>query len=301
MDSTDQIGRHTVRRAEGIGRMVPPTWLVMIAVWSTQLGSSFAKHLFQELAPGGTALIRVGVAAVILLVVWRPRLGRHSSAEYAVAALFGLALAGMNVSFYSALDRVPLGIAVTLEFIGPLTVAVVGSRRTIDFLWVVLAATGIALLTPWGGLRLDPAGVGLALLAGSLWAAYIVLSARVGKIFPGGQGLAIAMAVATCALAPIGVAAAGSALLRPDLILAGSAVALLSSVIPYSLELEALRSLPTRVFGVLMSIEPASAAVFGFLVLGEVLQPRALVAIVLVSAATFGAARSAQTPPVAGQ
>jgi inner membrane transporter RhtA len=298
MTSTDHLGSRPVSRARGIGRAIPPTWLVMIAVWSTQLGSSFAKHLFQALTPGGTALLRVGVAAVVLVAIWRPRLGKHSVREYGMAALFGLALAGMNLSFYSALDRIPLGIAVTLEFAGPLSVAVIGSRRTVDFLWVVLAATGIALLTPWGGLRLDPLGVGLALLAGTLWASYIVLSARVGKIFPGGQGLAIAMAVGTCALAPIGVSTGGSALLHPGLILAGSGVALLSSVIPYSLELEALRALPTRVFGVLMSIEPASAAIFGFLVLGEVLQPRALVAIVLVSAATFGAARSASAQPV---
>lgn len=276
---------------------VPPTGLVLLAILSVQLGAGIAKHLFHALGPGGTVLLRVGFAAAALVVIWRPRLGSQRRGDYLVAALFGLCLAAMNYSFYSALDRVPLGVAVTLEFSGPLAVALAGSRRLLDLLWAGLAAAGIVLLAPWGGLHLDPVGVLLALTAGVCWAAYIVLSARVGRTFPGGAGLTMAMVVGTAALLPIGILSAGASLLDPKLLLAGSAVALLSAFIPYSLELEALRRLPTRVFGVLMSLEPAIAALVGFVVLRETLGARAWLALVLVSTASIGAARS--QPPEA--
>lgn len=270
----------------------PPTGLVLIAIVSVQIGSGIATHLFQSVGSGGAAFLRVALAALILLTLWRPRLQGYDRRTYALAALFGLTTAAMNFSFYSALDRIPLGVAVTLEFIGPLGVAVAGSRRALDLLWAILAAAGIALLAPWGGITLDLLGILFALLAGLFWAMYIHLSARVGQLFPGGGGLALAMTVGAIALLPIGMAGAGTHLFEPPILLIGLGIALLSSVIPYSLELEALRILPTRAFGILMSLEPAVAAVIGFLLLGQVLGLRALAALVLVTAASYGGART---------
>lgn len=287
MTTTDR-STPTQRAALGL----PPTGLVLIGVASVQLGSAFAKGLFGSLGPGGTALLRVGCAAIVLLLIWRPRTGNHTARQIGLAALFGIVTAAMNFSFYEALDRIPLGIAVTIEFCGPLGVAVAGSRRALDGLWVLLAACGIVLLAPWGGIHLDGWGVLFALIAAACWATYIHLSARVGQVFPGGGGLALAMAAGGLVLLPIGIAGAGSNLFEPRLLLGGLAVALLSSVIPYSVELEALRYLPTRVFGVLMSLEPAVAAVMGFLILHQVLGLRALAAIVLVTAASVGATRT---------
>ena len=200
----------------------------------------------------------------------------------------------MNLSFYASIDRIPLGVAVTFEFVGPLGVAVFGSRRPLDLVWVGLAACGILLLSDFGSGDLDGLGVALALLAGAFWAAYILVAARVGQNIPGNDGLAIAMAVAAVLLIPVGVADAGADLLQPAVLAVGAAVALLSSVIPYTLELEALRRLPAGVFGVLMSLEPAVAALAGFVVLGEALGARELVAIALVAAASAGAALGSQ-------
>jgi inner membrane transporter RhtA len=278
----------------GAAGAVPPMGLVLLSIFSVQLGAAIAKGLFDQLGPAGTVFLRVGFAALVLLLLWRPRLGGHARGGYLVAVLFGLTLAAMNFSLYGALDRIPLGVAVTLEFVGPLGVAVAGSRRVLDLLWVVLAASGIVLLAPLdvlGGTELDPVGVALALLAGCLWAAYILLSARTGSIFPGGTGLVIALCVGTVALVPVGIAGGGAALLDPKLLLTGFAVAMLSSAIPYSFELEALRKLPASVFGVLMSLEPAVAALVGFVVLGERLGMRALAAVLLVTVAAVGASR----------
>jgi inner membrane transporter RhtA len=243
--------------------------------------------------------LRVGFAALVLLALWRPRLGGHARGGHArggylVAGAFGLVLAAMNLTLYLALDRIPLGVAVTLEFVGPLGVAVAGSRRLLDLAWAALAATGILLLAPLnvlGESDLDPVGVALALLAGCFWASYILLSARTGSAFPGGTGLVIALCVGTVALAPVGISGGGVALLDPWLLLVGFVVAMLSSAIPYSFELEALRKLPARVFGVLMSLEPAVAALIGLVVLGERLGLRALAAVVLVTVAAAGASR----------
>jgi inner membrane transporter RhtA len=263
--------------------------LVVAAVTSLQFGAGFAVTLFDELGPAGAAFVRLAVAAAVLVAVWRPRVGGHPWAELRVAAAFGIVLGLMNWAIYSAMDRIPLGIAVTIEFAGPLAVAVAGSRRALDLLWVALAAGGILLLTDPGGGSLDALGVGFALLAAALWAAYILLSARTGRLFGGGSGLAIAMVVGAIAIAPMGVAQAGAALLEPELLAAGAAVALVSSVIPYSLELEALRRLPARVFGVLMSLEPAVAALAGLIVLGQALGGREWLAIALVVVASAGA------------
>lgn len=284
----------------GAGRLreraasAPPTSLVLLAIISMQIGSATAKGLFESVGPAGAVFLRVGVAAVLCTAIWRlPARGLPRS-DYAVAALFGLVLAGMNLCFYSALDRIPLGVAVTLEFTGPLAVAIFGSRRALDFLWGLLAAGGILLLSPFAafggasGADLDPVGVGFALLAGCFWAAYILLGGLVGRSLGAGTGLAFSTCIAAAALAPVGIAGGGMDLLRPEVLLIGVAIALLSTAIPYSLELEALKNIPARVFGVLMSLEPAVAALIGFVVLAEEPGLRSLAAIALVTAAAAG-------------
>jgi inner membrane transporter RhtA len=276
---------------------VPPAVLVIGAVASVQFGSAFAKSLFDEIGPGGTVFLRVATAAVVLAVLWRPRLRGHGRRGMVLVVLFGLSLAGMNAAFYGALDRIPLGVAVTFEFVGPLGVAVFGSRRALDLVWVGLAAAGILLLSDFGTTDLDALGVALALLAGAFWAAYILLAAGVGREFEGGEGLALAMLIAVVPLTPVGIAEGGSDLLVPWILAVGVMVGLLSSAIPYTLELEALRRMPAGVFGVLMSLEPAMAATAGFLVLGEDLSAQEVAAIGLVVAASAGAARGAKLAP----
>jgi len=273
-------------------RALPPTGLVLVAIGSTQLGAALAKSLFDEIGPAGTVFLRVLFAALVLGALWRPDVRQFGRGDLALAATFGVALAAMNLSFYAAIDRIPLGVAVTLEFWGPLAVALLGSRRALDVVWALLAAAGIILLADPGGAA-DTTGVVLALVAGLCWAAYILLSQRAGRAFPGGTGLAIAMSFGAVLLVPVGVGGAGADLLDPGLLAAGAAVAVLSSAVPYSLELEALRRLPAHVFGVLMSLEPGVAALVGFAVLGEVLGAREVVAIVLVVAASVGASRAA--------
>ena len=265
-------------------------------VVSVQLGAAIATTLFDELGPTGTVLVRVLFAAIVLLAVWRPMVRGSAAGAWRLVALFGVALAAMNLSFYESLDRIPLGIAVTLEFVGPLGVAIVASRRALDLAWVALAAAGIVLLSPAPGGSLDALGVGLAFLAGLFWAAYILLSARVGRAFSGGDGLALAMVVATVLLLPVGIVGGGAELLEPELLAIGLGVALLSSAIPYSLELEALRRLPEGTFGVLMSLEPGVAALAGLVVLGQDLSAAQVAAIVLVGAASAGALGGARTP-----
>ena len=285
-------------KSASLSNAVPPTGLVMLAIFSVQLGAALAKTLFDELGPGGTVFLRISFAAVVLLLLWRPKLTGYSRSDYLVAVVFGLALASMNFSMYLALERIPLGIAVTLEFVGPLGVAVAGSRRILDLLWVVLAAAGILLLAPLGIIgesNLDPIGVMFALTAGLLWASYILLSAGTGSVFPGGTGLVISLCVGTILLLPIGISGGGYALLDPWLLLAGFGLAMLSSAIPYSLEMEALRKVPARVFGVLMSLEPAVASLLGFVVLGERLGAKSIVAILLVTTAAAGASRFGKT------
>ena len=276
---------------------IPPTLLVLIAVTSVQFGGALAKTLFDEVGPGGTVFLRVLFATLVLAAIWRPALSGRSRADWTLIVTFGFALVAMNLAFYEALDRIPLGIAVTIEFVGPLGVAVAGSRRALDLLWVALAAAGILLLSNFGGADLDTLGVALALLAGAFWAAYILLSARVGRVFEGGEGLTLAMGAGALMLAPVGVADGGGELFVPGVIALGLGVAILSSAIPYTLEMEALRRMPAGVFGVLMSLEPAMAALAGFIVLDEGLAARELVAIGLVVAASAGAARNASVPP----
>jgi inner membrane transporter RhtA len=276
---------------------MPPVLLVLMAAASVQFGAALAKTLFDQVGAGGTVFLRVALAAVVLVAIWRPNVTRLRGRELRLALAFGTALAGMNLAFYAAIDRIPLGVAVTFEMVGPLGVAVALSRRPTDLGWAALAGAGILLLSDFGDFGdLDPAGVGLALVAGAFWAAYILLSARAGRAFPGGAGLALALVAGGLILIPVGVADGGQALLEPEVLAIGAAVAILSSAIPYSLELEALRRLPAGIFGVLMALDPAIATLAGYIVLGEGLTGRELAAIGLVVAASAGAARSAPAP-----
>ncbi|MCZ4493164.1 MAG: EamA family transporter [Conexibacter sp.] len=273
---------------------------MLTGVTSIQFGAALAATMFDDLGPGGTSLLRLMFAAVVLMVLWRPRVRGRPPRALRLVVLFGLTLGAMNLFFYEALERIPLGVAVTMEFAGPLGVAVATSRRRLDLFWAGLAALGIVLLSnPFGGQGLDPVGVVLILAAAACWAAYILIAQRATHVFDGSEGLALAMVVA--ALVPVipGIAEAGSALLQPDLVALGFGVALLSSVVPYSLETEALRRMPANVFGVLMSLEPGVAALAGFLVLGQALGVRELVAIGLVVAASVGVSRSAAPSPEA--
>jgi inner membrane transporter RhtA len=273
---------------------VPAPAFVLIGIGSVQVGAAFATKLFHHLGPAGTVLVRVLFAAVVLCAIWRPRLSAHTASELRLAALFGLSLAFMNLTFYEALARIHLGIAVTLEFVGPLGVALAGSRSRIDALWALLAGGGVVLLGGFASPSL--AGALLALAAGGFWAAYILLNARVGRAFRGGSGLAIAMAIATLPLIPVGVADAGAQLFDPALLAAGFAVAMLSSVVPYSLELEALRRMRPQVFGVLMSMEPAMAALAGLIVIGQQLTAIDVAGIALVVTASAGVTLGSRAP-----
>ena len=270
----------------------PPTLLVLISIASTQLGSAFAKNIIQELGSITTVLLRVGLGAIALFLVQRPQLKGYTHADYLLLILFGLGMAAMNLSFYGAIARIPLGVAVTLEFVGPLGVACANSRQILDLLWLFLAVVGIFLLAPVEGTSLDPIGVGLALLAAFFWGTYILLSARVGKVFANINGIALmaaALTAATLGLLPLGILSQSFIRLDPKFLVAGLGVAILSSAIPYTFELEALKKLSVRVFGVLMSLEPAIATLLGFIILQEKLELRAIVAIALVTFASIGA------------
>jgi len=283
---------------------VPPSVLVLTGVVSVQVGAGLAARLFTQIPPAAVTALRLWTAAALMVVVvarpLRQNLAalvrRRSWRDAAVVAAFGLTLAVMNYSIYQAFARIPLGIAVTIEFLGPLAVAVATSRRLIDLLWVALAGAGVALLTgtgnpAGGGHGTDLVGLAFALLAGTAWAAYIILSRATGRRFPGASGLTIAMLVAAVVIVPVGVTAGRGALLRPSILATGLAIGLLSSIIPYTLELEALRRIPARVFGIWMSLEPAVAALVGLVMLGEALAVSEWAAIVCVMVACAGAAR----------
>lgn len=270
---------------------VPPVWLVMIGIISVQTGAGVAKNLFESLPPAAVVWLRLLTSAVLLVLVVRPVLRAHSRGDWAVVAGYGIALALMNFFIYQAFARIPLGIAVTIEYLGPLAIAVLGSRRHIDLLWAGLAGLGVAAL----GMErsdLDPLGVLFAVLAAVAWAGYILLSAATGQRFSGASGLAIASVVGVVVMAPAGIAEGGAALLDWRLLLFGLAVGVLSSVVPYTLELNALRRMPPRVFGVLMSLQPAAAALVGLILLGELLTVWQWLAVVCVIAASAGSTRT---------
>lgn len=269
------------------------------AIASVQLGGALAVTLFARIGAGGAVLLRLLSASLVLLIVWRPWRRTITRRGLALAGLFGLVLAAMNMTFYHAIQRIPLGVGVTIEFVGPLAVAIAGSRRSLDLLWIALAAAGILALMHGGGHGVDTLGVLLALIAGGTWALYILVNARVGQVFSDGTGLALAMCVASIVALPVGLGEGGARLLAPHSLLLGAAVGILSSAIPYSFEMEALRRISTSVFGVLMSLEPAMAALAGFVVLGQTLTGREFAGIGLVVAASAGASRRTREAPVA--
>ena len=273
--------------------------LVFAAACSVQGGAAVAKSLFPQLGPPGVVFLRLLFGSAALWAIARPELRGRSRADLRLVAALGVVLVSMNITFYEAIDRTPLGVAVTVEFLGPLAVAVLGSRKAVDLLWVVLAGAGVGLLADGGGSAVHPLGIVLAATAGLFWALYILLGVRVGRAFSGATGLAPAMVLGALLMAPWGILSAGHHLRDPQLVGAAVGVGLLSSALPWSLELEALRRLPPHVFSVVLSLEPALAALAGFLFLHEHLRSRSWAAIALVVVASAGAAgrRVPSVPP----
>ena len=291
MITADPLPEHA---RPGIAR-IPAVWLVIGGIASVQCGAAIAKDLFDLIPPTAMVWLRLLTSALIFLIAVRPRLAARTRTDWLVALGFGLSLLTMNWAIYQSFARIPLGIAVTIEFLGPLTVAIVGSRRPRDLIWVLLAGVGVALLGLTPG-RLSAVGIAFALLAGGAWACYILLSAETGRRWPGLSGLTIASVVGALALAGPSIAEAGTNLLQPRILLLGLIVGVLSSVIPYSLELTALRSIPPRLFGILMSLEPAAAAMAAMILLGEFLSWTQWLAVGCVVLASVGATRSARPP-----
>lgn len=266
-------------------------WLVLAGIGSVQIGSAIGKGSFDDISPTGLTWLRLVASALIMVALARPRLRGHSRPDWTLAMMFGATLAFMNWAFYQAISLIPIGVAVTIEFIGPLSVAVLGSRRPRDLIWVVLAAVGVSLL----GLSpsdLNWAGVGFALLAAASWAAYILVTVRTGQRWPGLDGLAVASVVAALLLTPFALQTGTDVLLDPHILAVGALIGLLSSAVPYGLEITALRTLPPGQFGILMSLEPAAAALAAALILGELLTPIQFLAMACVVIASIGSTRS---------
>ena len=273
--------------------------LLLISMVSYQCGASLAKHLFPQVGAQGATAYRLGFSALMLLIWRRPwrRLGNQR--DWRALWGYGLSMGAMNLVFYMSLRTIPLGIAVALEFTGPLVLALLGSRRLLDFVWIALVVAGLALLLPLrGGMHaLDPVGVMYALAAGVGWALYIVLGQKAGASY-GADAVTLGTSIAALVAIPFGVAHAGSALLSPALLPYALGVAVLSSALPYSLEMVALTRLPARTFSPLLSLEPAVAAMAGVILLQEQLRPLQWLAIVAIIVASAGTALSARRPPL---
>lgn len=273
---------------------IPPVPAVLLAIISVQCGAAIAKSLFPAIGAAGTASIRIGISALILLLAYRPNLKAITREQWKIVVPYGLSLGAMNLIFYFAIERIPIGLAVTLEFIGPLLVAIFGSKRMIDYCWVLLAAAGIVLIAPWSNDRIDSLGVLFALLAGALWAAYIVLGGKISKIMNSGQAVSTGMLFAAILILPFGLFENGLANLTPKFFGMGVALALLSSAIPFTLEMKALGQLPPRTFSILMSLEPAAAAICAFIFLQENLSFYEILAVVCVVVASAGSTLTAK-------
>jgi inner membrane transporter RhtA len=273
---------------------LPPIPAVLLSIVSVQGGAAIAKGLFPVLGAGGTASVRIGFSALILFMAVRPDLRQLKSEQWKAVIPYGIVLGVMNLLFYCALARVPLGLAVTVEFIGPLTLALAGSRRALDILWVVLAGTGIALISPWTGKGIDPLGLAFALAAGGCWAVYILLSKRAGAQLPGQLAVTIGMLFAALPILPIGFLEGNLHLMTSSILILGLMLAIFSSVLPFSLEMHALRRMPARTFSILMSLEPAVAALIGWLLLDERLKLEQWLAVLCIVIASSGAALKAK-------
>ena len=267
---------------------IPPVPAVLFAIISVQSGAAIAKGLFPAIGATGTASLRIGISAIILFVAYRPNLFNIKSNQWKIVIPYGLSLGAMNLIFYMAIERIPIGLAVTLEFIGPLLVAIWGSKRLIDFLWILLAATGILLIAPWTNNGIDIWGIFFALLAGSLWATYIVLGGKVSKVMNGGEAVATGMLFASILIVPFGFLDNSLSNLNTTFLSLGFALALLSSAIPFTLEMKALGQLPARTFSILMSLEPAAASICALLFLQEYLTFNEVLAVVFVVIASAG-------------
>ena len=273
---------------------LPPVPAVLLAIISVQCGAAIAKTLFPAIGAAGTASIRIGISALILLIAYRPNLKEITREQWKIVIPYGLSLGAMNLIFYLAIERIQIGLAVTLEFIGPLLVAIIGSKRWVDYCWVLLAAAGIILIAPWSNDRIDPLGVLFALIAGGLWAAYIVLGGKISKIMNGGQAVSTGMLFAALLILPFGFYENGLANLTPKLFGMGVALALLSSAIPFTLEMKALGQLPPRTFSILMSLEPAAASICAFIFLQESLSFYEILAVICVVVASAGSTLTAK-------
>ena len=274
---------------------IPPIPAVILSIISVQCGAAIAKGLFPALGAASTASLRIGISAIILLLAFRPNLAKLNAKQWKYVILYGFALGAMNMVFYLAIERIPIGLGVTLEFVGPLVLAIFSSKKAIDFIWVLLAAIGIALIAPWTSHNgLDLIGVLLALLAGGFWAAYIILGGRISKIMNGGEAVAVGMLFGSLLILPFGIFSGGLMQLTPKLLGLGTALALLSSAIPFTLEIKALKQLPARTFSILMSLEPAVASLAAFVFLQEFLSIQECLAVAFVVIASAGSAITAR-------
>lgn len=273
---------------------IPPIYAVLLAIVSVQCGAAIAKTLFPAIGAAGTASMRIGISAILLLIAYRPNLRAITPKQWRIVAPYGLSLGAMNLVFYLAIERIPIGLAVTLEFIGPLLLAIIGSRRLIDYCWVLLAAAGIVLIAPWTNNNVDTLGVLFALLAGGFWAAYIILGGKISQIMNGGQAVSTGMLFAAILILPFGFYENGLANLTPKFFGMGVALALLSSAIPFTLEMKALGQLPPRTFSILMSLEPAAASIFAFIFLQEHLSFYEILAVICVIIASAGSTLTAK-------
>ncbi len=293
--------RATVETSTRIADRVPAPVMLIGAIVSFQVGAALATHMFDSAGVQGSVFLRSALGAVLLLAITRPNLRGRSLRDLLLLVVLGGLLAGMNSAFYQAVDRLPLGIAVTVEFLGPLGVAIAASRRRLDLVWVTLAGIGIALFAgaPSDG-NVTAAGLGFALLAAMAWAGYILAAKRVGVRWPGFEGLAVSLAVSALLLAPFGAVSGIGAMDDASFVALAVGVAVFSTALPYSLELSALRHMPARVYGVLASLEPVAGAVVGLIVLGQTLSVWEALAAVLVVTASIGATReSTETPEIA--
>ncbi len=276
---------------------IPAVPAVMLSIISVQGGAAIAKGIFPVLGPISTSSLRIGLSALILLLVNRPNLRNITKAQWKAAALYGVALGSMNIIFYMAIARIPLALGVALEFVGPLILALTKSKQKIDFLWVLLAAAGIALIAPWSNNGLNVIGMLLALLAGGFWAAYIILGGRISKMMDGRTAVTIGMLFASAIVVPAAIGDGIITHLKPWMLLSGLALALLSSAIPFTLEINALRKIPAKTFSILMSLEPAVAALSGLIFLHEYLSLYEWLAIALIIIASAGTTLSSKRAP----